>query len=275
MPGRPVRAGRPPLCVWPLLALLQAAPPGALADTTAAVPAPERAAAAAAGLRELRYLGHAVARADGRYLYTEVHRHRYDGWRWLGGSIRYVAPDGRALGEKTLDFGADPYVPVMRYRLAGGVHEERITRVDAQALVLSRRRDGRDERRVIARVPEQAADAGFSAWIADRLASLADGRGATLQFVVVGRLDQYRFRISPAGRLTLAGEPALRLRVQPDSLLRLLADPLELVYGLESRRLLRYQGPSNLPDPVTGEVPDVVISYDEAPPGAPARLPVP
>ena len=161
------------------------------------------------------------------------------------------------------------------YSKATGVHEERITRVDAQALVLSRRRDGRDERRVIARVPEQAADAGFSAWIADRLASLADGRGATLQFVVVGRLDQYRFRISPAGRLTLAGEPALRLRVQPDSLLRLLADPLELVYGLESRRLLRYQGPSNLPDPVTGEVPDVVISYDEAPPGAPARLPVP
>lgn len=289
MPGRACRAGRPPASAWslrvaaqlPACVLLLAVAPDCMAGSTTvsnsvqALGVRASPLQAVAGPHELRYLGHAVAREDGRYLYTEVHRHRYDGQRWLAGSIRYVAPDGRLLGEKTLDFSADSHVPVMRYQLPGLGYEERITRVDAAAFVLARQRDGRQAQRTLPRTPGQAADAGFSVWIAGQLDTLAAGRSVSLRLAVAGQLDQYRFRISPDGQLQLGGENALRLRVRPDSALRLLVDPLEMVYGLDSRQLLRYQGPSNVLDPVSGKAYDVVISYREVPPGAPGRLPQP
>lgn len=230
---------------------------------------------AAAAPREERYLGFASEQGSGRYLYTEVHRHQYDGRRWLGGSIRYVAPDGSLLGEKQLDFRADPHVPLMQYRLRQPAYEERITAVDAGGMVLEKRSQGRVERKRLARVPGQAADSGFNAFLVDHLDDLAAGRSVSLRFAVVGQLDQYRFRVKPLGRLTLAGEPALRLRVEPDSLLRLLVDPLEVVYGLQTRQLLRYQGVSNILDPVTGKAHAVVISYRDKPRNAPAVLPSP
>lgn len=241
-----------------------------LAGTTAVM-----AGSVAAEPREERYLGYASEQGSRRYLYTEVHRHQFDGRRWLGGSIRYVAPDGSVLGERVLDFKADPYVPLMQYRLSQGGYEERITAVDKGGITLERRSEGQVERRRLPRVPAQAADSGFNAFLVDHLDELAAGKAIALHFAVAGRLDQYRFRVRPQGRLVVAGEQALRLRVEPDSLLRLLVDPLDVVYGLQSRQLLRYQGLSNLIDPATGKAYRVDINYHDKPRNASAVLPVP
>lgn len=225
--------------------------------------------------RELRYLGYAVEQGSGRYLYTEVHRHQYDGARWLGGSIRYVAPDGRELAERQLDFRTDPYVPLMRYRLAGDAEEEAITAIGPSVVQLEQRTGTQVRRVTLPRRSRQAADSGFNAYLVDQLDNLAAGREVTLSMIVLGRLDQYRFRVLPAGRLTVAGEPALRLRIVPDSLLRLLVDPLEVIYGLRSRQLLHYHGPSNLLDPASGRSYAVDIDYRRRPSSAPAILPQP
>jgi len=232
-------------------------------------------AMAHAAVREERYLGYAVDQASGRYLYTEVHRHQYDNRRWLSGSIRYVAPDGQLLGEKQLDFKANPYVPQMRYQLKSPQYEELITRVDAKQFVMEKRKAGKTERSLQAVVSNQAADSGFNAFLVDHLDEFAAGKEVPLRFAVIGQLDQYRFRVKPVARLTLAGEPALRLRVEPDSLLRLLVDPIEVIYGLESRQLLNYRGVSNVLDPATAKAYVVEISYRDKPKSAPLKLPSP
>ncbi len=229
----------------------------------------------AAEIKEVRYLGYATEQGSGRYLYTETHRHRYQGNRWLGGHIRYVAPDGRVLGEKTLDFSADPYVPVSHYRLTTPAYEEHIVAVDSTGIRMEKLADGKWSRKTLPRVDNQAADSGFNAWLVDRLDQLARGDTLSMRLAVVGQLDQYRFRVRPSGRTTVAGEPALRLKVEPDSLLRLLVSPLEVVYGLQSRDLLHYRGVSNIIDPVSGKAWSVNISYRDKPPGTPATLPTP
>lgn len=233
------------------------------------------AASAFAEPREERYLGYAVEQGSGRYLYTEVHQHQYEGRRWLGGSIRYVAPDGQLLGEKQLDLRNNPYVPVMRYQLNVPAYEERITAVDAKRFVLEQRKNGKIERATLSVTVNQAADSGFNAFLVDHLDEFAAGQSVNLRFAVVGQLDQYRFRIKPAGRTVVAGEPALRLRVEPDSLLRLVVDPIDVVYGLTSRQLLSYRGVSNILDPATAKAYQVLISYRVKPASAPAKLPVP
>jgi len=228
-----------------------------------------------AAIREERYLGYAVDQASGRYLYTEVHRHQYDNTRWLSGSIRYIAPDGQLLGEKQLDFRANPYVPVMRYQLKSPLYEELITTVDAKRFVMEQRKGGKAERASQAVVANQAADSGFNAFLVDHLDDFAAGREVPLRFAVIGQLDQYRFRVKPVAKLMLAGEPALRLRVEPDSLLRLLVDPIEVIYGLTSRQLLNYRGVSNVLDPATAKAYVVEISYRDKPKSVPLKLPVP
>ena len=233
------------------------------------------AVVANAASREERYLGYAVDKASGRYLYTEVHRHQYDDRRWLGGSIRYVAPDGQLLGEKQLDFSANPYVPVMRYQLKVPAYEELITRVDGKRLLMEQRKAGKVERTTLPVMANQAADSGFNAFLVDRLDDFAAGKEVPLRLAVVGQLDQYRFRVKSLAKLKFAGEQALRLRVEPDSLLRLLVDPIEVIYGLESRQLLNYRGVSNLLDPATAKAYVVEISYRDKPKSAPAKLPLP
>lgn len=233
------------------------------------------AVAANAAPREERYLGYAVDQASGRYLYTEVHRHQYDGSRWLSGSIRYVAPDGQVLGDKQLDFRANPYVPVMRYQLKVPAYEELITRVDGKRIVMEQRKAGKVERATLPVMTNQAADSGFNAFLVDHLDAFAAGREVPLRFAVTGQLDQYRFRVKSVAKLKFAGEQALRLRVEPDSLLRLLVDPIEVVYGLESRQLLNYRGVSNVLDPATAKAYVVEISYRDKPKSVPQKLPVP
>jgi hypothetical protein len=54
--------------------------------------------------------------------------------------------------------------------------------------------------------------------------------------------------------------------VEPDSLLRWVVSPIELVYNMEGTRLLQYTGLSNVLDPATGQVyPRVQIQYGYAP----------
>ena len=54
----------------------------------------------------------------------------FSGWQRLS-TAGEVAPDGSLLGEKQLDFRADPHVPLMQYRLRQPAYEERLTAVDA------------------------------------------------------------------------------------------------------------------------------------------------
>lgn len=209
----------------------------------------------------VRVTGQAVDLDSGRPIYREIHEQRYDGRRWLSGRIRYVAEDGRQLGEKTLDFSSDPYVPVMRFQQNATGSVDSITTVDAQGIRMESRYDGKRSSSVLARGPDQVADAGFSAYISDHLPALIHGQTLHLRFIAVARQAQYRFRITPGRRLTLAGESAIALRIEPDSLLRLMVSPLQVVYGIESRRLLSYEGLSNLTNPETGKLWEARIRF--------------
>src|SRR3546814_18826261 len=61
------------------------------------------------------------------------------GVRWLGGTILYYAADGTLIGDKTLDFSADPYIPVYRFDMKTDGYHEAITSVDATHVVIDRK----------------------------------------------------------------------------------------------------------------------------------------
>lgn len=232
------------------------------------------AAADPAGTHTFR--GYAYDLASGEFLYTEVHRQTVAGERWLGGTIDYYAPDGSRIGHKTLDFSQDPYVPVYRLDLAtAGGYMEGITAVTAEGIELRKKGYGSDKVRSasVARKGVMVADSGFHSFLRDRFADLLDGKTVAFTFVVSGELGTFRFRARRIEDRAFEGQPAVQLKVEPSTWLRLLADPLYILYEPKQRRMLEYRGISNLHDPRTREAYTVRIVYPAVPPKDAPPLP--
>lgn len=223
----------------------------------------------------LTFRGYAYDLSSNRFLYTELHEQQIEGERWLGGSIVYVAPDGAELGRKSLDFRQDPYVPVYRLDLkARGGYMESITAVTAETIAMAKRGyGGKVEREVVRRSGRVAADSGFHVFIRDNFGELLAGRPLNFVFAVAGNLGAYKFRARRLADTTFEGRPAVRFRVEPDSLLRWLVDPLELTYEADRRKLLEYRGVSNIHDPATGKAYNARIIYPSQPPADAPPLP--
>ncbi|PPE74481.1 hypothetical protein C3942_06860 [Solimonas fluminis] len=221
-----------------------------------------------------RFYGHAYDLKSGAYLYTEVHAQNIEGERWLGGTIDYFGPRGEKLGHKTLDFRNDEFVPVFRLDMAYG-YMEAITE-NRQAVTMERREraGGRTESETIGKASPMCADSGFHSCLRTHFAELQAGKTVKFTLAVAGSLDSFRFRAAKAGETQWQGIRAVLIKVEPDSLLRLLAGPLELVYEPGQRRLLEFRGISNIHNPRSGKPYDVRIIYpDKAPADAPSPLP--
>ncbi len=221
-----------------------------------------------------RFYGHAYDLKSGAYLYTEVHAQRLEKDRWLGGTIDYFGPKGDKLGHKTLDFRGDEFVPVFRMEMAYG-YMEAIT--DNRGPVLMERRDGKDRKLETGKIDKTSpmcADSGFHSCLRAHFAELQAGKTLKFTLAVAGSLDSFRFRARKAGDIQWQGIKAVQFKVEPDSLLRLLAGPLDLIYEPGQRRLLEFRGISNVHDPRSGKPYDVRIIYPEKPPAdAPNPLP--
>ncbi len=90
---------------------------------------------------------------------------------------------------------------------------------------------------------------------------------------MAGNLDEFDFRARKVGDATFEGRPAVHIRVEPDSLLRWLVDPLDLTYEPVERKLVEYRGLSNIHDEATGKPYNVRIIYPTVPPADAPPLP--
>ncbi|NGY06739.1 hypothetical protein [Solimonas terrae] len=221
------------------------------------------------------FYGYAYDLKTGRYLYTEVHHQNIVGEHWLGGTIRYYAPDGRLIGDKTLDFSADPFIPVYRFDMKTDGYHEAITAVDADHVMMEKRSSTKDklERKTIDHVMPMTADSGFHSFLRAHFAELMSGKTVSFTLAVAGNLDAYHFRARRIADTTFEGRPAVRFRVEPDSLLRWFVDPLEVTYDPKQEKLLEYRGLANVPDPASGKPYVARIAYYSQPPKDAPELP--
>ncbi|MGQ0587397.1 MAG: hypothetical protein ACT4PK_09370 [Gammaproteobacteria bacterium] len=226
--------------------------------------------------RTLAFHGYAYDLDSGKFLYTEVHQQRVTGDRWRGGTIDYYAPDGSRIGHKDLDFSADPYVPMYTLQLAtGGGYMEAVTAVKPDGIELKKQGYGakKPETATIEREGAMAADSGFHSFLRDHFAELMAGQTLAFRFVVAGNLDTYKFRARRIEDRDFEGKPSVQLKVEPATWLRLLADPLYILYEPGQRRLLEYRGTSNLHDPKTHKAWTVRIIYPSSRPADAPPLP--
>jgi hypothetical protein len=231
---------------------------GAMLARTLAALALLAALPAAAQESTVRFRGYAYELDSGRFIYTELHEQRLDGERWLGGSVAYHAPDGSRFAYKTLDLTRDPHLPLYRLEITGrkGTYVEGIADITPERIEMFRQGYGEDEprRKSVARPPVVTADSGFHPFLQDHFAALKRG-GAPLpfRFAVASELDTFMFRARRVEDAEFEGRRAARFVIEPDSMLRWLVDPLEVMFSPEQRLMLEYRGRSNIHDPQSGK----------------------
>lgn len=207
----------------------------------------------------------------GRLLYTEHHQQSLAPDGAVQSEVaRYLSPQGVEIGRKTLDFKRHRTIPRYRMDLPQQGYAEGIREVGKE--VQAFKVDQGKETSEVRPLPKGlvAADSGFNQLLLDQMPRLKAGETVSFVLIVPGKLDQFQFRARKVGEAPLDGQPTLRLKVEPDSMLRWLVAPIELAYDTSGTHLLQYRGISNVLDPATGKVyPRVQIRYGQAPQAEP------
>ncbi|MCB1844242.1 MAG: hypothetical protein KDI09_14875 [Halioglobus sp.] len=178
-------------------------------------------------------IGSAYDESGQELLYRELH---FCSDSQLQCSVDYRDPAGTGIAFKELDYSPGPHQP---------------------ALVM---RDLRNELEhvVSASGNEVVVDAGFDNYVRSRWDELSAGEPVRFRFKVVDFDDPIPMK---ALQQADCAEERLCLKVTVDSwLLGFFADPIELTYARDSKRLLRFRGVSNLRGP-NGESQTVDIRY--------------
>ena len=222
------------------------------------------APAQAAGWRE--EIGLAADLDSGQPLYREQHlmRSASDG-RLLERVVLYRCTDGTPFARKRVDYRGAPKAPAFQFEDARSGFREGVLRGDGGASVFVQRPGGERQQ---APLPGGAlvADAGFDQWVRAQWPRLTAGERVPMAFLVPSRLTSYDFKVYEVGD---EGD-ARRFRLRLGGLLGWIAPHIDVVYSEADRRLLRFEGLSNLRDDAGDDPLKVRIDFPEPPRAKPA-----
>lgn len=187
-----------------------------------------------------RYVGTAHDLAGERLLFTEEHEESYAGGRPTLSRVVYRDPAGEVFASKTVTYGADPRTPSFELvDLRDGYKEGALLVDDGIELFRRTSAEHELEHRRLPLPASATVDEGSHYLVLERWDELAAGGKVAFDFAVPYKRDFFAFRIvpepAPPDRLALRLEIASRM-------LRLLVDPLHLVYDRATRRLLSFSG---------------------------------
>lgn len=185
--------------------------------------------------------------ADG-LVFREQHFLRAESGRPLERLVVYRCPAGPAFARKRLDYLASTQAPEFHLEDRRSGYREGMRRRDGRVELFFSAARGGAEKRALQRAGPAVADAGFDEFVRANWQELLDGRTLPLQFAVPSRLRSMEFTVAMRGRTRVASEEAVQFRLRLDGLLGLVAPHIDVAYGLRSRRLLRFEGLSNMRD---------------------------
>lgn len=251
--------------------------PGSVASASAAVPFVVQT-----DVSVRRFYGYARSLASGKYVYTEVHAQYWQAGQWIGGTVRYFAPDGASIAQKVLDFPrASPRgssVPLYRLDQKNVHYAEGVSRVTPSAVYLFRQEAGATSPKQTAvdyQADMAAGIAGLEHLLSSRLPELLKTGSMVFPLVSARHLGVSRVNVTRLKDGSVRGIAAVRFKVEPASVLHVFyGTPMFLSLDPATGRVLEYRGPAEIENPKTGKRYRVRIDYGGDPPaGAPAKLP--
>lgn len=181
-------------------------------------------------------------------LYREQHWIRFNDLVPVERLVLYRCMDGTAFARKRVNYQPSAQAPAFEFTDARKGYVEGLRYKQNKAALWFRPPGSAPEKNTLLTVQNLVADAGFNEFIKINWLQLRAGKALPLRFAVPTRLQAYKFNLRQTGETTFAGVPAVTYQLKLSGLLSLIAEPIEVTYDKTSRRLLRFQGLSNLRD---------------------------
>lgn len=203
-----------------------------------------------------------IARNErGEIAYIEEHRMVYENGRPQRNETRYRDADGQEIAVLTSNFTANPYVPNFAFEDRRFGRQDG-TFVDGSWVKIYGRTDQSApvQQDMVRLRDDMVTGQGLHMYLRDHLDALAEGDAIQqVRFLVPLEGRDFTFRIRRLDAPAESGTVAFA--IEADSwFLRLFAPTLEVRYDRDSRRLLSYQGASNLLG-ADRDVQNVTITY--------------
>lgn len=201
-------------------------------------------------LKTRTYRGEAVNPREQTAIYAEEHEEVYTSGERTQLLTTYRDATGKAIANRSVDFSSDKFAPTFRLEdLRTGYLEG--AEVVPNGIRLYWRKSSNDPiQEKIANIPSPAViDAGFNNFVQAHWDSVMTGEKLQMYFGVPFTLDYYRFRLYKDEEVTLNGRNAVVVKCDIDNfILRLFVKPIVLTYDIETRRMMSYEGISNIND---------------------------
>jgi hypothetical protein len=201
---------------------------------------------------------------SGRPLYREQHlMRRGDDGALVERLVMYRCTDGTPFARKRVDYRGAAAAPAFQFEDVRSGYREGVQRGANGARVFVDRPDAEKQ---TAPLPGGAlvADAGFDQWVRREWPRLTAGESVPMEFLVPSQLTSYGFKVYEVDDDADSAD-GRRFRLRLGGLLGWFAPHIDVVYAEGDRRLLRFEGLSNLRDDAGDDPLKVRIEFPRPP----------
>ena len=190
------------------------------------------------------YTGYAYG--TDRLVYTEEFTdHLVDG-QLVETLTDYFDPQHKKIAKRTLDFRKSKFAPDFQTEDLRSGYLEGSEMIGTQVRLFNRRsRSAKVDEKIMSIPQPIVVDGGFNQFMKANWSALENGEIVTFHFAIPARLDYFTLRAMKVE----SDDKEMKVRVEPGkALLRLLATPIDVRYSKNTRRILSYEGQSNISD---------------------------
>ena len=196
------------------------------------------------------YSGYAIDVKSNRILYKENHEEFFEKGKHISTTTIFKNSSDVIIASRTIDFLKGYTTP--SFRLSDnrdGSIEGAELRNDSVVLYSKKNARSKLAYKTL-KVPSPfVIDGGFNYFIKNNWDLLSKGNVISFNFVVPALLDYYKFRISKTGETVISLKKAMVIKLEPDNfILRSIVNPIIITYDLKTKRIITYEGISNISD---------------------------
>lgn len=188
-----------------------------------------------------------------RFLYSENHAERWENQKHVQSEVLYRDATEKPFALKLINYNKIPYSPSFQlddYRT--GYQEGASYTNDSYKVYFRKNKKEALQESLLKLSSPVVTDGGLDYFLKTHIDRLNRGEVIRANFIVAHRLTYYSCRAEKVSNTSVNGKQAVLVRLEPESwIVRTLSDPIFVTYDLESKRLLVYEGNSNIEDETT------------------------
>lgn len=194
----------------------------------------------------LSYQGIATDLKSNRFYYLEEHKETIEHHVLKQTTIQYKDSAGTVIARKIIDYSGNKVTPAFEQNDYRDGYTEGVA-YSENKLVFKFRKNKKEalKTKSIDRPENLVVDGGFNYYIKGNWNDLVAGKTKVFNFAVPSQLDYFSFRLYKDTQQN----DEIVFKMEPDNyVLRKLVDPIRVTYKASTKRIIKYEGLSNIND---------------------------